>query len=139
MEITIVNSVVLVVLGIAFLYSVLHNVETDVAEAETCRKKAIIEAEKKASVAKIQYETKIKLEETKHIIATIENEKYLAKEKCKFDAEFYQLQMSMWTYAVMIGTVMITITIVYGSILRPSSNNWASYRRLKWQIAALFL
>jgi hypothetical protein len=31
------------------------------------------------------------------------------------------------------------ITIVYGSILRPSSNNWASYRRLKWQIAALFL
>jgi hypothetical protein len=30
------------------------------------------------------------------------------------------------------------ITIVYGSILRPSSNNWASYRRLKWQIAALF-
>jgi hypothetical protein len=31
------------------------------------------------------------------------------------------------------------ITIVYGLILRPSSNNWASYRRLKWQIAALFL
>jgi hypothetical protein len=31
------------------------------------------------------------------------------------------------------------ITMVYGSILRPSSNNWASYRRLKWQIAALFL
>jgi hypothetical protein len=31
------------------------------------------------------------------------------------------------------------IAIVYGSILRPSSNNWASYRRLKWQIAALFL
>jgi hypothetical protein len=31
------------------------------------------------------------------------------------------------------------ITIVYGSILRPSSNNWASYRRLKWQIPALFL
>jgi hypothetical protein len=36
-------------------------------------------------------------------------------------------------------TVSIMITIVYGSILRPSSNNWASYRRLKWQIAALFL
>jgi hypothetical protein len=31
------------------------------------------------------------------------------------------------------------ITIVYGSILRPSSNNWASYLWLKWQIAALFL
>jgi hypothetical protein len=31
------------------------------------------------------------------------------------------------------------ITIEYGSILRPSSNNWASYRRLKWQIPALFL
>jgi hypothetical protein len=31
------------------------------------------------------------------------------------------------------------INIVYGSILRPSSNNWASYRRLKWQIPALFL
>jgi hypothetical protein len=36
-----------------------------------------------------------------------------------------------------IPTVMITI--VYGLILRPSSNNWASYRRLKWQIPALFL
>jgi hypothetical protein len=36
-------------------------------------------------------------------------------------------------------TVLNMITIVYGSILRPSSNNWASYRRLKWQIAALFL
>jgi hypothetical protein len=35
--------------------------------------------------------------------------------------------------------VQCMITIVYGSILRPSSNNWASYRRLKWQIAALFL
>jgi hypothetical protein len=31
------------------------------------------------------------------------------------------------------------ITIVYGSILRPSRNNWASYLWLKWQIAALFL
>jgi hypothetical protein len=37
------------------------------------------------------------------------------------------------------GLVSLMITIVYGSILRPSSNNWASYRRLKWQIAALFL
>jgi hypothetical protein len=36
-------------------------------------------------------------------------------------------------------SVISMITIVYGSILRPSSNNWASYRRLKWQIAALFL
>jgi hypothetical protein len=35
--------------------------------------------------------------------------------------------------------VALMITIVYGSILRPSSNNWASYLWLKWQIAALFL
>jgi hypothetical protein len=35
--------------------------------------------------------------------------------------------------------VCTMITIVYGSILWPSSNNWASYRRLKWQIPALFL
>jgi hypothetical protein len=36
-------------------------------------------------------------------------------------------------------TPLSLITIIYGSILRPSSNNWASYLWLKWQVAALFL
>jgi hypothetical protein len=50
-------------------------------EAETERKKAIIEAKKVADLAKIQHDTRIKMEESNQIIATIENEKYLAKEK----------------------------------------------------------
>jgi hypothetical protein len=53
--------------------------------------------------------------------------------KCLTSHQFLSFALSFQKIA----TVMITI--VYGSILRPSSNNWASYRRLKWQIAALFI
>jgi hypothetical protein len=49
----------------------------------------------------------------------------------------YEDEFDIGTIFSSLGNSMITI--VYGSILRPSSNNWASYRRLKWQIAALFL
>merc|ERR1712076_147254 len=50
-------------------------------EAETERKKAVIEAEKEASVAKIQYERKILGKESQKKIAEIQDMAYVASEK----------------------------------------------------------
>jgi len=61
-------------------------------EAETERKKAVIEAEKEASVAKIQYERKILEKESLQKMAKIEDEMHLAKEKSRTDAEYYRIK-----------------------------------------------
>merc|ERR1719216_241751 len=61
-------------------------------EAETERKKAVIEAEKEAHVAKIRYERKILDKESLQKMAKIEDEMHLAKEKSKTDAEFYRIK-----------------------------------------------
>merc|ERR1712076_167301 len=50
-------------------------------EAETERKKAVIEAEKEASVAKIQYERKILGKESQKKMSQIEDETHLSREK----------------------------------------------------------
>merc|ERR1719204_61130 len=63
-------------------------------EAETERKKAVIEAEKEASVAKIQYERKILEKESLQKMAKIEDEMHLAKEKSRTDAEYYRIERS---------------------------------------------
>lgn len=59
-------------------------------DAETDRKKAIIEAEKEALVAKIQYEQKIMEKESLQRMAQIEDEMHLDRQKSRTDAEFYQ-------------------------------------------------
>lgn len=61
-------------------------------EAETARKKAVIEAEKEAHVARIQYERKVKEKESIRKMEEIEDHIHLAKEKSKTDAEFYKIQ-----------------------------------------------
>jgi len=61
-------------------------------DAETARKKAVIEAEKEAHVAKIGYERKVKEKESIQKIEEIEDTIHLAKEKSKTDAEFYKIQ-----------------------------------------------
>merc|ERR1719228_1665755 len=61
-------------------------------EAETARKKAVIEAEKEAHVAKIGYERKVLEKESNQKIAEIEDSIHLAREKAKSDAEFYRVQ-----------------------------------------------
>lgn len=61
-------------------------------EAETDRRRAIIEAEKVAQVAKIQYEQKITGKETEKRIAEIEAEMHLAKEKALADANKYKVE-----------------------------------------------
>ncbi|KAM4677572.1 erlin-2 isoform 1-T2 [Discoglossus pictus] len=58
-------------------------------EAETERKKAVIEAEKVAQVAEIKFEQKVMEKETEKKISEIEDFAYLAREKAKADAEFY--------------------------------------------------
>merc|ERR1712168_918492 len=61
-------------------------------DAETARKKAVIEAEKEAHVAKIGYERKVQEKESIQKIEEIEDAIHLAKEKSKTDAEFYKIQ-----------------------------------------------
>lgn len=61
-------------------------------DAETERKKAVIEAEKEAQVAKIQFQQKIMEKESLQRIAQIEDEMHLATQKSRANAEFYRLQ-----------------------------------------------
>uniref|UniRef100_A0A8B9KWQ1 Erlin-1 n=1 Tax=Astyanax mexicanus TaxID=7994 RepID=A0A8B9KWQ1_ASTMX len=58
-------------------------------EAETERKKAIIEAEKIAQVAQIQFKQKVMEKETEKQISEIEDAAFVAREKAKADAEYY--------------------------------------------------
>lgn len=58
-------------------------------EAETERKKALIEAEKVAQVAEIKFAQKVMEKETEKRISEIEDSAFLAREKTKADAEFY--------------------------------------------------
>ncbi|XP_077351929.1 erlin-1 [Festucalex cinctus] len=58
-------------------------------EAETERKKAIIEAQKVAQVAEIQFQQKVMEKETEKKISEIEDAAFLAREKAKADAEYY--------------------------------------------------
>jgi hypothetical protein len=60
-------------------------------EAETDRRRAVIEAEKLAQVAKIQYEQKISGKESEQRIAEIEAEMHLAKERSLADANKYKI------------------------------------------------
>lgn len=62
-------------------------------DAETDRKKALIEAEKEAQVAKIQYNQKIMEKESLQKIAEIENNMHLTRQKSHSDAEYYQMKM----------------------------------------------
>jgi regulator of protease activity HflC (stomatin/prohibitin superfamily) len=61
-------------------------------EAETERKRAIIEAEKHALVAKIQWDQKIMEKESEKKMAEIEDMTHLGREKARTDAEFYHSQ-----------------------------------------------
>ncbi|KAM3830810.1 erlin-2 isoform 2-T2 [Vipera latastei] len=58
-------------------------------EAETERKKALIEAEKIAQVAEITYGQKVMEKETEKRISEIEDAAFLARERAKADAECY--------------------------------------------------
>mgnify|MGYP007023914451 CR=1 FL=1 len=61
-------------------------------DAETERKKAIIEAEKNQQVAKIQFEQKIMEKESLKKMSLIEDEMYFNREKMRADAEYYTKQ-----------------------------------------------
>jgi len=60
-------------------------------DAETERKKAVIEAEKESMVAKIKYEQNILERESMQKIESITDEMHLAKEKSRTDADFYKV------------------------------------------------
>lgn len=61
-------------------------------EAETERKKAVIEAEKALQVAKIHYDQQIQEKEAQKKISLLEDESHLARERARADAEFYKKQ-----------------------------------------------
>ncbi|XP_013772493.1 erlin-1-like [Limulus polyphemus] len=58
-------------------------------DAETDRKRAVIEAEKIAQVSKIQYDQKITEKESLRKMSEIEDRMYLAREKIRSEAEFF--------------------------------------------------
>ncbi|KHN73041.1 Erlin-1 [Toxocara canis] len=58
-------------------------------EAETERKKAVIEAEKAAQVAAIHYEQHIAEKEAQKRISQLEDESHMAREIARADAEYY--------------------------------------------------
>eukprot|EP00914_Ancora_sagittata_P029580 GHVO01058588.1.p1 GENE.GHVO01058588.1~~GHVO01058588.1.p1 ORF type:complete len:323 (+),score=43.67 GHVO01058588.1:123-1091(+) len=62
-------------------------------EAETERKKALIEAAKDAEVAKIHWQQKIMETESEKQIATIEDSSHLARERAHADAELYKAKL----------------------------------------------
>ncbi|XP_060712503.1 erlin-2-B-like [Hemiscyllium ocellatum] len=61
-------------------------------EAETERKKALIEAEKVAQVAEIKFAQMIMEKETEKRISEIEDGVFVAREKARADADFYTAQ-----------------------------------------------
>merc|ERR550517_1934172 len=61
---------------------------------ETERKKAVIEAEKEAMVAKIKYEQNIQEKESMQKMEAINDNVHLAKERSRADAEFYKVERS---------------------------------------------
>lgn len=73
-------------------------------DAETERKKAIIEAEKVAQVAKIQYDQKIMEKESLQKMSEIEDLMHLATQKSRADACFYQKKMEAEANALLLTT-----------------------------------
>lgn len=71
-------------------------------DAETDRKKAVIEAEKEAQVAKIQHNQKIMEKESLKRIAAIEDEMHVSRQKSRSDAEFYQLTMQAKAHTLLL-------------------------------------
>lgn len=61
-------------------------------KAETTRRKAVIEAEKKLSVAKINGQRRIDEKKSEQEVADIENEIVLSRKRAKADAVFYAAQ-----------------------------------------------
>jgi len=61
-------------------------------EAETERKRAIIEAEKESEIASIRREQKVMEKESQRRMAEIEDMTHLAREKARADAEFYTME-----------------------------------------------
>lgn len=61
-------------------------------DAETERKKAVIEAEKEMQVARIQFDQKIMEKESLMTMSQIEDTMHVATQKSRADADFYQTQ-----------------------------------------------
>jgi len=61
-------------------------------EAETERKRAIIEAEKESEVARIHRDNKVMQKESERQMSEIEDHTHLAKQKARADAEFYTME-----------------------------------------------
>ncbi|GMR48778.1 hypothetical protein PMAYCL1PPCAC_18973, partial [Pristionchus mayeri] len=69
-----------------------HHQKVVEKEAETERKRAVIEAEKLAQVASIQQQQIVHEKETQVTISRLDDEAHLAQQKAHADAEFYRAQ-----------------------------------------------
>uniref|UniRef100_A0A914VHK4 Major facilitator superfamily (MFS) profile domain-containing protein n=1 Tax=Plectus sambesii TaxID=2011161 RepID=A0A914VHK4_9BILA len=71
-------------------------------EAETERKKAVIEAEKMSQVAKIHYDQQIMEKESQKTISELEDLSHMAREKARADADYYTKQRHAEGYHVLL-------------------------------------
>merc|ERR1712196_115626 len=91
-------------------------------EAETERKRAIIEAEKQAEVAKINLEKQLTEKQNLQRMEQIANEMIVAKAKAQADAEFYRAQKEADA-----NRVRITPELIQLEAVRAIANNTKMY------------
>lgn len=91
-------------------------------EAETERKRAIIEAEKQAEVAKINLEKQLTEKQNLQRMEQIANEMIVAKAKAQADAEFYRAQKEAEA-----NRVRITPELIQLEAVRAIANNTKMY------------
>ncbi|XP_046673271.1 erlin-1-like [Homalodisca vitripennis] len=73
-------------------------------DAETERKKAIIEAEKVSQVSKIQFDQKIMEKESLQKMSEIEDAMHVATQRSRADADFYQMKTQAEANALLLTT-----------------------------------
>lgn len=91
-------------------------------EAETERKRALIEVQKRAEVAKITLDMQVADKENQQKVEQIENEMHLARARAAADADFYRAQREAEANALRITPELIQLEAV-----RAIANNSKIY------------
>ena len=96
-------------------------------DAETERKKAVIEAEKEAQVAKIKYEQNILEKESLQKMEIINDEVHLAKEKSRADAEFYKIQKQAESNRLLLTKEYLDVKRIDAMAVNNKVSLWSSF------------
>jgi len=91
-------------------------------QAETARKKAVIEAEKESAVAAIRLERTLAEKRNAQTMASISNEIYLAQVRAEADANFYRAQKEAAA-----NQMLLTPELLQRESIRALANNTKIY------------